>query len=77
MLSFEVKGSEDDAMRAASSMQIFTRATSLGGSHSLVEHRASIEGPNTKTPRNLLRLSIGLENTLDLIEDLDAALAAV
>ncbi len=77
MLSFQVKGSEEDAMRVASSMQIFTRATSLGGAHSLVEHRASIEGPTTKTPRNLLRLSIGLENPADLIEDLEAALAAV
>jgi cystathionine gamma-synthase len=77
MLSFQVKGNAEDAMRLAASTQIFTRATSLGGAHSLIEHRASVEGPNTKTPRNLLRLSIGLENTADLIEDLEAALATV
>ena len=41
---------------------------------SLIEHRASVEGPHTTTPRNLIRLSIGLENAADLIEDLDAAL---
>jgi cystathionine gamma-synthase len=55
---------------------VFTRATSLGGPHSLIEHRASVEGPQTKTPENLLRMSIGLENADDLIEDLDQALQA-
>ena len=56
-------------------MRVFTRATSFGATESLVEHRASIEGPGTRTPENLLRLSIGLENVDDLIEDLDQALA--
>ena len=54
--------------------QIFTRATSLGGVESLIEHRQSIEGPDTRTPETLLRLSIGLEHPDDLIADLDRAL---
>jgi cystathionine gamma-synthase len=55
-------------------VKVFTRATSLGGTESLIEHRASIEGPNTRTPDNLLRMSIGLENIEDLIADLAQAL---
>ena len=54
---------------------MFTRATSLGGTHSYVEHRASIEGPETAAPENLLRLSVGLEHPDDLTEDLARALA--
>lgn len=54
--------------------QGFNRATSLGGVESLIEHWASIEGKETKTPQNLLRLSIGLEHADDLIQDLDQAL---
>jgi cystathionine gamma-synthase len=55
--------------------ELFIRATSLGGTHSLIEHRASVEGPDTKTPQNLVRCSIGLEHADDLIEDLEVALA--
>jgi cystathionine gamma-synthase len=58
----------------AARVRIFTRATSLGGTESLIEHRASIEGSGTRTPDNLLRLSVGLENADDLIEDLARAL---
>ena len=61
MLSFQVKGGEPEAMRVAAGVQIFTRATSLGGVESLIEHRASIEGPDSQTPKNLLRVSVGLE----------------
>lgn len=75
VLSFLVKGPASAAMRVAGTTEIFKRATSLGGTHSLIEHRASVEGPQTKTPQNLLRLSIGLENPLDLIEDLERALS--
>jgi len=75
MLSFEVKGGKDAAMRVAGKMKLFIRATSLGAVESFVEHRASIEGPDTKSPEGLLRLSIGLENADDLIEDLDQALS--
>jgi cystathionine gamma-synthase len=75
MLSFQVRGDRDSAMAVAAKVRVFTRATSFGGAESLIEHRASIEGPGTSTPENLLRLSIGLEHAADLIEDLDQALA--
>ena len=74
MLSFEVKNGRDAAMSVAAKTKIFIRATSLGGVESLIEHRASIEGAATTSPEGLLRLSIGLENADDLIEDLDQAL---
>jgi cystathionine gamma-synthase len=75
MVSFQVRGGREQAMAVAADLRLFTRATSLGGPHSFVEHRASVEGPQTKTPQNLLRLSVGLENSSDLISDLDQALA--
>ena len=74
MLSFEVKGGREAAMSVAAKTKIFIRATSLGGVESLIEHRASIEGAGTTSPEGLLRLSIGLENADDLIEDLEQAL---
>jgi cystathionine gamma-synthase len=74
MLSLEVKDGRDAALSVAAKTKIFTRATSLGGVESLIEHRASIEGAGTTSPEGLLRLSIGLENADDLIEDLDRAL---
>jgi cystathionine gamma-synthase len=74
MLSFQVRGGREDAMGVAARCELFIRATSLGGTHSLIEHRASIEGPDTKTPQNLLRVSVGLEHIDDLITDLTAAL---
>ena len=75
MLSFEAKGGRKAAMTVAAQTKIFTRATSLGGVESLIEHRASIEGPGTTSPEGLLRCSIGLEHPDDLIEDLDQALS--
>ncbi|HEX6314850.1 MAG TPA: aminotransferase class I/II-fold pyridoxal phosphate-dependent enzyme [Gemmatimonadaceae bacterium] len=74
MASFEIRGGRAEAFDAAAKCRVFTRATSLGGAESLIEHRASIEGPATRAPEGLLRLSIGLENADDLIEDLDRAL---
>lgn len=74
MLSFEVRGGQEEAMGVAGRLRLFTRATSLGGTESLVEHRASIEGPTSRTPPGLLRMSIGLEHADDLIADLDQAL---
>ncbi|MEO6871470.1 MAG: aminotransferase class I/II-fold pyridoxal phosphate-dependent enzyme [Chthoniobacterales bacterium] len=76
MLSFELRGDRAQALALPNELKIFTRATSLGGVESLIEHRESIEGPETKTPANLLRLSIGLEHPDDLIADLARALAA-
>ncbi|ASN05424.1 trans-sulfuration enzyme family protein [Virgibacillus necropolis] len=74
MLSFQVKGGWDEAMAVAAKVQLFIRATSLGGTHSLIEHRASVEGSTTMAPSNLLRVSIGLEHVDDLKEDLLQAL---
>jgi len=61
-------------MAMSARLRIFTRATSLGGPESLIEHRASIEGPRTRAPENLLRVSVGLEHHEDLIADLEQAL---
>lgn len=77
MISLQVQGGKEAAMAVAAKVQLFTRATSLGGPESLIEHRASIEGPKTQVPDDLLRLSIGLEHPADLIEDLGQALAAL
>jgi len=74
MISIQIAGGEKEALAVTSKVKIFTRATSLGGPESLIEHRASVEGPDTKTPKNLLRLSIGLEHFEDLIDDLKNAL---
>jgi len=75
MLSLQMHGDVEAAMAVTGRVELFTRATSLGGPHSLIEHRASIEGSNTRTPQNLLRMSIGLENSDDLIADLKQALS--
>ena len=77
MLSLRVKGGEAAAFAVAARTRLFTRATSLGGVESLIEHRASVEGPTSRTPRDLLRLSIGLEHAEDLIADLGQALDSV
>ncbi len=74
MLAFQVKGGRERAFAVTAKVRLFARATSLGGTESLIEHRASMEGPETRTPENLLRLSIGLEHPDDLIEDLAQAL---
>ncbi|WP_373894163.1 PLP-dependent aspartate aminotransferase family protein [Virgibacillus sp. CBA3643] len=74
MLSFQVKGGQEEAMAVAAKAQLFIRATSLGGTHSLIEHRASVEGSTTMAPSNLLRVSVGLEHVDDLKEDLLQAL---
>jgi cystathionine gamma-synthase len=74
MLSIEVKGGQAEAFKLAASVKLFTHATSLGGTHSLIEHRASVEGAATRSPANLLRLSVGLEHADDLIEDLEQGL---
>jgi len=74
MLSIQVRGGESAAIALTNRLTLFTRATSLGGPESLIEHRASVEGPTTISPRNLLRVSVGLENAEDLVEDLDRAL---
>ena len=74
MVSIQVRGGRDAALAMKARIRLFTRATSLGGPESLIEHRASVESPGSGTPENLLRLSIGLEHADDLIADLDQAL---
>jgi len=75
MLSLLVKGGADEAKRIAGKTRLMVRATSLGGVESLIEHRASVEGPHSAVPENLLRLSIGIEQCQDLIDDLEQSLA--
>ncbi len=74
MLSVRIKGGERAAVATAARVELWKRATSLGGVESLIEHRASIEGPGTPCPPDLLRLSVGVEESADLFEDLDQAL---
>jgi cystathionine gamma-synthase len=76
MMSALVKGSGEDALAVTGRVKVFTRATSFGSPHSLIEHRASVESGQTTTPPNLLRLSIGLEHIDDLLADLDQALSS-
>jgi cystathionine gamma-synthase len=74
MLSIRVAGGEGAAIGTAAEVGLWKRATSLGGVESLIEHRASVEGPNTPCPPDLLRLSVGLEDAGDLFDDIDGAL---
>jgi cystathionine gamma-synthase len=74
MLSFRAAGGREAALAAVSRARLFTRATSLGGVESLIEHRATSEGPGSRTPQDLIRLSIGLEHPDDLVADLLQAL---
>ena len=75
MLSLRIKGGQKAALKVAAKCRVFVRATSLGGVESLIEHRYSVEGANSPIPEDLLRLSIGIEDVTDLIEDLQQALA--
>jgi len=77
MLSIRLKGGERAAIATAAAVRLWKRATSLGGVESLIEHRASVEGPHSPCPPDLLRLSVGLEDPDDLMGDLDQALNAV
>ena len=74
MMSIQLRGGRDAALAMAGKLRVFTNATSLGGCESLVEHRASVEGPHPRSPQDLLRMSVGLEHVDDLIEDLRQAL---
>lgn len=74
MLSLRVRGGAEEALALAKRCRVFTRATSLGGVESLIEHRYSIEGEGSRIPQDLLRLSIGIESAEDLIADLEQAL---
>lgn len=75
MMSIHVKGGREATLAFTGKLKLFINATSLGGCESLIEHRASVEGPNPVSPQNLLRISVGLEHVDDLIEDLRQALS--
>jgi cystathionine gamma-synthase len=75
MVSLRVKGGAPGALRFIGRLRVWKRATSLGGVESLVEHRASVEGPQTTTPADLLRMSVGLEDAQDLVQDIEQALS--
>ena len=77
MIALQVKAGETETRDMAGKLELFQQATSLGGVESLVEHRKSIEGPQSTTPGNLLRFSIGLEHVDDLWADLDKALNTI
>ena len=77
MLSLGRKGRPTEAKAVATRLDLFISATSLGGVESLVEQRASVEGPLSQVPPNLLRLSVGIEDVDDLIADIEQALAAI
>lgn len=77
MLSIRVKGGARAAVGTAANTRLWRSATSLGGVESLIEHRASMEGPGTGCPDDLLRLSVGIEDIDDLFADLDRALRAI
>jgi cystathionine gamma-synthase len=75
MMSLRIAGGEDAAKAFTAKLRVFKRATSLGSVESLAEHRASVEGPGTTCPVDLVRLSIGIEHVDDLIADIEQALA--
>lgn len=75
MLSFQIEGDGEAALAIVGRTRVFARATSLGGTESLIEHRSSIEEQPSPTPENLIRLSVGLEHIEDLLEDLESALS--
>ncbi|MGE5740277.1 MAG: trans-sulfuration enzyme family protein [Betaproteobacteria bacterium] len=74
MMSVRLRGGDEAAKTFTSRLRVFKRATSLGSVESLAEHRASVEGPGTQCPPDLVRLSIGIEHVDDLIDDLEHAL---
>jgi cystathionine gamma-synthase len=74
MLSLRITGGEERAKRMLGRLELVTRATSLGATESLAEHRASVEGKASPVPTDLIRLSIGLEDPADLLGDLLQAL---
>lgn len=75
MLSLRIRGGEEAALRVWAACKLFKVATSLGGVESLIEHRASIEGADSPVPKDLMRLSVGIEDVGDLSADLEQALA--
>ena len=74
MMSIRLSGGAEAAARMVMRTKLFRNATSLGGTESLIEHRGPVEGPDSPTPQDLLRLSVGLEDADDLLADIEQAL---
>ena len=74
MLSLRLRAGEEAAKAFTATLKVFKRAPSLGSVESHAEHRASVEGPGTLCPPDLVRLSVGIENVDDLVTDIDQAL---
>ena len=70
MMSILISGSADEFRRVAMTTDLFLPATCLGGVENLIEHRATVEGPNSVVPKNLLRITVGIEDVSDLISNL-------
>jgi len=77
LMSFKVRGARDAALALAGNLQLITSATSLGGVETLIEHRHSVEPPETNVPENLLRIAVGIEHVDDLLNDLSDALSTL
>ena len=77
MLSVIVKGSQTDAINVVRNCKVFYPATSLGGVESLIEHRKTVSGDDFPVHENLIRISAGIEDPVDLINDLEQALNTV
>lgn len=77
MFSVLIKGDKSTTLHISNGLKLFTKATSLGGVESLIEHRQSVEGLRTNTPENLLRVSVGLEHIEDLIDDWKTVLNSI
>ena len=74
MLSLRIRAGEEASKAFTARLEVFKRATSLGSVESLAEHRASVEGPGTLCPPDLVRLSVGVEHVDDLVADIEQAL---
>ena len=79
MVSFTLRGGAEAAKRVAAATRLFTLAESLGAVESLIEHpaemtHASVAGSPLEVPNNLIRLSVGIESSADLVADLERAL---
>ena len=74
MVSVSLRGGLEAAQMVWSSTRVFKNATSLGGVESLIEHRHVSDGFDTPVPPEQLRLSVGIEDVEDLIDDLEEAL---
>ena len=74
MISIKMNGGSKMAKKVVRKVKVFLPATSLGSTESLIEHRKLVEGPESNVEDNLIRLSIGIESSEDLISDIEQAI---